>query len=89
MTYKLVMKIEPIHAPAGVSISELKKNPSAVIAAAGGCPLAILNRNKPAAYLVPPEAWEAILEQLDDLELVRIVNEREGEEGIPVDIDEL
>ena len=55
------MKIEPILARAGTSISELKKNPSAVIEAAGGQPVAILNRNKPAAYLIPAKAWEAIM----------------------------
>jgi antitoxin StbD len=83
------MKLQPILADAGISISELKKNPSAVIAAADGKPIAILNRNSPAAYLVPPKAWEAIVERLDDIELVRIVKEREHEVGIPVNIDDL
>lgn len=83
------MKIEPILADAAISISELKKNPSAVIAAADGIPLAILNRNKPAAYLVPVKAWEAIMDQLDDIELVRIARERWDEPSVPVDIDDL
>lgn len=83
------MKIEPILADAGVSISELKKNPSAVIAAAQGFPLAILNRNRPAAYLVPADAWEAILDRLDDVELARIVTAREGQEEIEVAIGDL
>ena len=72
-----------------VSISDLKKNPSAVIAAAEGSAVAILNRNTPAAYLVPAAAYEALLERLDDLELVRIVREREGQEEIEVSIDDL
>lgn len=83
------MKIEPILAPAGISISELKKNPSAAIEAAHGQPLAVLNRNRPAAYLVPAEAWEAILDYLDDIELAKIVKERENEVAIPVNIDDL
>lgn len=83
------MKIDPILADAGVSISELKKNPSAVIAAADGFPIAILNRNTPAAYLIPADAWEAILDRLDDIELARIVKEREGQEEIEVSIDDL
>jgi len=83
------MKIDPILADAAISISELKKNPSAAIEAAEGFPIAILNRNTPAAYLVPAEAWEAILDRLDDIELVRIIKERESEVGIPVDIDDL
>jgi len=34
-------------------ISELKKNPMAVVAQGEGAPVAILNRNKPAFYAVP------------------------------------
>ena len=83
------MKIEQILADAGISISDLKKNPSAAIAAAKGFPLAILNRNKPAAYLVPAKAWEAIMEQLDDIELVRIARERWDGPEVEVSIDDL
>ena len=83
------MKIEPILAEAGISISELKKNPSAVIAAAEGAPIAILNRNRPAAYLVPAEAWEAIIDYIDDVELTRIVREREGQPEIEVSLEDL
>jgi antitoxin StbD len=81
--------IHQILADAGVSISDLKKNPSAVIAAADGFPIAILNRNTPAAYLVPAEAWENIMDVLEDIELVKIVREREGEKAIPVNIEDL
>lgn len=83
------MKIEPILSDACISISDLKKNPSAAIAAAEGFPLAILNRNKPAAYLVPAKAWEAIMDQLDDIELVRIAKERWDQAAIRVDINDL
>ncbi len=83
------MKVEPIFSDACISISDLKKNPSAAIAAAEGFPLAILNRNRPAAYLVPAKAWEAIMDQLDDIELVRIARKRLDQPSIPVDIDDL
>ena len=86
--YKLVM-IETIHAGSSVSISDLKKNPSAIIAAAEGFPIAVLNRNVPAAYLVPAAAWEELMERLDDIELARIVRERMGQEEIEVSIDDL
>ena len=81
--------IETIRAGSSVSISDLKKNPSAVIAAADGFPIAVLNRNVPAAYLVPAAAWEELMDRLDDIDLARIVRERAGEVGIPVDIDDL
>ncbi|MFN7030579.1 MAG: type II toxin-antitoxin system Phd/YefM family antitoxin [Sphingopyxis sp.] len=73
----------------GISISELKKNPSAAIRAADGAPVAILNRNTPEAYLVPAEAWEEIMDALDDMRLAEIVREREGQEEIEVSIDDL
>ncbi|HEV2569190.1 type II toxin-antitoxin system prevent-host-death family antitoxin [Sphingomonas sp.] len=81
--------IDPILANASVSISTLKKNPSAVIKAAEGFPVAVLNHNKPTAYIVPAEAWEALLDRLEDIELAEIVRQREGEVGIRVDINDL
>ena len=83
------MKIEPILADAGISISELKKNPSAVIAAADGFPIAVLNRNRPAAYLVPAAAWEAILDRLDDIDVAEIIRERWDQPEIEVSLEDL
>jgi antitoxin StbD len=81
--------LDPILADASVSISDLKKNPSAVIAAAEGFPVAVLNHNTPTAYLVPAKAWEALMDRLEDIELAEIVREREGQEEIEVSIDDL
>jgi mRNA-degrading endonuclease RelE of RelBE toxin-antitoxin system len=44
--------MEAIHAIQSVGISELKFNPTAVIENADGGAVAILNRNKPVAYLL-------------------------------------
>lgn len=68
------------------SVSELKKNPMATVDAGDGLPVAILNRNKPAFYCVPAHLYEAMMESLDDLDLIEIVKEREGGETIEVDI---
>jgi antitoxin StbD len=81
--------MELLYTNASVSISELKKNPTAVIDDADGFPVAVLNRNKPAAYLVPAAAFEALMEKLDDLELARLVKERESEPTVKVTLDEL
>lgn len=79
----------PLLAPLGISISELKKNPSAAIADAGDLPLAVLNRNTPAAYILSAKAWEEIMERLDDAELATIVRQREGQDEVEVSIDGL
>lgn len=54
-----------------------------------GFPIAVLNRNKPAFYCVPAEVYEAMLDRLDDQELVALVKERSAEPSIRVDLDEL
>jgi antitoxin StbD len=88
MTYYKVMAYSLL-ADTGVSISELKKNPSAVIEAAGGFPVAVLNRNTPAAYLVPAKAWEELMDRLEDIELAEIVRARANEVGIKVNLEDL
>jgi len=74
-----------------VSISELKKNPSALLSQASGSPIAVLNHNKPAAYLIPAETYEAIMDMVEDYELGKLVEERRGEraEAITVSLDDL
>jgi len=71
------------------SISELKKNPMAAVDSGEGFPIAVLNRNKPAFYCVPAEVYEAMLDRLDDQELVAVVKERSAEPSIRVDLNEL
>lgn len=73
------------------SISELKRNPSDLIDEANGETIAILNHNKPTAYLVPAASYERIAELLDDQELGRIVRKREKEKvkAVTVTLDEL
>ena len=76
-------------AKSSVSITDLKKNPSAVIKEAEGSPVVILNHNRPSAYIVPADAFEAMLEKLDDLEIKNTVRKRRGEKSIPVSHDAL
>ena len=51
------------------SVSELKKNPSRLIEEANGESIAILNHNKPTAYLVPASKYEELMEAIDDQNL--------------------
>jgi len=70
-------------------ISELKKNPMAVVAQGDGAPVAIMNRSEPAFYAVPAEAYEALLDKLEDLELAAIVQARVDQPEIEVSLDDL
>ncbi|HAD48944.1 type II toxin-antitoxin system Phd/YefM family antitoxin [Idiomarina sp.] len=74
-----------------VSISELKKNPSALIAEASGSPVAVLNHNKPAAYLIPAATYEALMDTIEDYELGKLVEERRNDkdQAVSVSLDDL
>ncbi|MDC9498824.1 MULTISPECIES: type II toxin-antitoxin system Phd/YefM family antitoxin [unclassified Pseudoalteromonas] len=78
-------------ADCSASISELKKNPTALLNEADGAAIAILNHNKPAAYLVPAQMYEQLIEQLDDYELTKVVESRRGDlsQAVEVSIDDL
>ena len=65
-----------ILAEATASVSELKKNPMATVAAGEGFPVAILNHNEPAFYCVPAKAYEALMDKLEDMELNSIADAR-------------
>ena len=79
----------PVLTEITASISELKTNPMKVVASGGGMPVAVLNRNAPAFYCVPADAYEALIEMLDDLDLAKIVKARQKEKSIAVSIDDL
>jgi len=83
--------MKAVLASCSASVSELKKNPSALIDQAEGEPIAILNHNKPTAYLVPAETYEQLMEKLEDYHLGLMVKERQNEKisAIEVNIDEL
>jgi antitoxin StbD len=83
------MSLRAIYADSTVNITELRRNPSSVIEEADNRPVAILNHNRPAAYLVPAEAFEAIIEALEDAELGEIVRQRRGGKTVKVSMDEL
>ena len=84
-----MMDAQKILADISVSVSELKKNPMAVINAGEGFPVAVLNRNKPAFYCIPAEAYELLIDKLEDIELAAIVEERKDQPEIEVSLSEL
>jgi antitoxin StbD len=81
--------MEAIYAEHTVSMSEFKKNPAQVLRAAGDKPVAVLNHNRPAFYMVPPKFFEAFLEAAADRDLLELVRSRLADEdrAIEVDID--
>ena len=83
--------MEIILADITVSMSEFKKNPASVLREARSRPVAVLNHNKAAFYMVEPHMFEAMVEALADKELHRTVLARMAEkaDAIEVDIDQV
>jgi antitoxin StbD len=81
--------MEALLANCSVSVTELKQSPSAIIDQANGQAIAVLNHNRPAAYLVPAATYAAMVERLDDLELAQLVRSRASEPSVVVDLNDL
>lgn len=83
--------MDAIYADFSVSMSEFKKNPAQVLRTAGEKPVAVLNHNRPAFYMVTPKLFEALIEELADRDLVELARQRLAKktEAIEVDLEQL
>lgn len=83
--------MQPLYARQSASISELKRNPSALIEQSMGEPIVILNHNTPSAYLVPSDTFEKLMEIFDDMALNELCNERKKDldKAVSVTLDGL
>ena len=83
--------MEQILSDYSASITELRKKPGELLRRASGQTIAILSHNKPAAYLVSPETYKAMLDALEEKALAAIVEERRPSLGNArtVKLDEL
>ncbi|MEO6093107.1 MAG: type II toxin-antitoxin system Phd/YefM family antitoxin [Novosphingobium sp.] len=81
--------VQDVLADACVSISDFKRNPAAIIAEAKLRQVAILNRNKPVAYVIAPHVWEYLCDLVADQHLIREAQEAlEGPgENVVIDLD--
>jgi antitoxin StbD len=83
--------MEHVHAKLSTSISEFKKNPSAILAEANGETIALLNHNKPSAYIVSAKTYEMMLEAIENLELLELAETRlkDKDKAIRVNLEDL
>ncbi len=83
--------MEAILADIAVSMSEFKKNPAAVLRQSNNRPVAVLNHNRAAFYMIEPRLFEAMMEELADQEVYRKAISRlaHKERAVEVDIDDL
>lgn len=72
-----------------VSVTELKRNFANILKQADDCPVAVLNHNRPEAYLLPAAHYERLMAYLEDLEDAKLVRERADGPFVEVSLDEL
>ena len=78
-----------VEADLAVSVTELKKNPAAVLAAAQDQAVAVLNHNRVVGYLVAPDVWEYAQELHDDAKIVERLEARKPGKPVRVSLDDL
>jgi len=83
--------MDAIYADYSISMSEFKRNPAQVLRTAGEKPVAVLNHNRPAFYMITPKLFEALVEELADRELADLARQRLAlsDSAIEVDLDQL
>ncbi len=83
--------MDAIYADHTISMTEFKKNPAQVLRTAGEKPVAVLNHNRPAFYMLTPKLFEALVEALSDRNLVDLARQRlaRKDTAIEVDIDQI
>ena len=79
--------MDTIYADYSVSMSEFKKNPAQVLRTAGEKPVAVLNHNRPAFYMVTPKLFEALVEELADRDLVEVARQRLANKDSAIEVD--
>ncbi|SFN71367.1 antitoxin StbD [Izhakiella capsodis] len=83
MTYQILTNI-------AASITALKRNPMGTVAEGEGNAVAILNRNEPAFYCVPPELYAYYRDLAEDAQLNAVADERMKDPDIvSVNLDDL
>lgn len=79
--------MQMILADVAVSMSEFKKNPAAILREANNRPVAVLNHNKAAFYMIEPELFEAIMEEIADQDLYKKVLARLADKSSAVEVN--
>lgn len=72
-----------------VSVTELKRNYADILKQADDAPVAVLNHNRPEAYLLPASHYEHLMAYLEDLEDAKLVRERADGPFVEVDFADL
>lgn len=77
--------MDTILSKSSISVTDLKRNYASILAQADDEPVAVLNHNRPEAYLVPAAYFERLLAKIEDLEDAQLVTARANGPFIEID----
>ena len=72
-----------------VSVTDLKRNYAGILKEAEEGPIAVLNHNRPEAYLLSAAHYQRLMNHLEDLEDAQLARERAEGPFVEVTLDEL
>ena len=72
-----------------VSVTELKRNFAGILKQAEAGPVAVLNHNRPEAYLLPAAHYARLLAYIEDMEDAKLARERADGPFVEVSLDDL
>ena len=78
-----------IQADLAFSVSELKRNPMAVVNASSTEAVAVLNHNKVVAYMISPAVWEFLQDLYDDAKLAELAEAGDNQPVVEISISDL
>ena len=73
----------------GVGVTGLQRNYAGILKQADQGPVAVLNHNRPVAYLLPAGHYEQLMAHLEDLEDSRLAQDRAQGPFVEVTLDAL
>lgn len=76
-----------IHATTTVSMTDLRR--ASITDIVRDTPVAVLNHNKPAAYLLSADYFKQLLDQVENIELSKVVQKRRGGKTVKVLLEDL
>lgn len=78
-----------IYAEDTISITDLRTITTSYLEKTGDSAVAILSHNKPAAYLLSSNAYEALLDKIEDIELTKTAKARLHGKTVKVSLEDL
>lgn len=81
--------MDTILASMSVSVTELKRDYANILRQADDNAVAVLNHNRPEAYLLPASHYERLMAYLEDMEDAKLVRERADGPFVEISLDQL